>query len=69
MLYTHSDAKGFERGDMGKNKPKVARIYVVDSNRSDKNLTYVKSCGMYGEVYEEVFPTNTIVKLENPIKR
>lgn len=69
MLYTHSDAPGFERGFNGKNKPRVARIYIVDSTRSNSSITYVKSLDMFGTLHEENFPSNTIVELEKPIKR
>ncbi len=58
FIYNAADAKGFERGDMGRNKPKVARIYSV--YKIVDGIAYCQSRGAWGNIYNENFPVNTL---------
>jgi hypothetical protein len=69
MTYDYQDADGYERGDMGKGKPKVKRIYKLDRIDRSTGMTYVKSCDAWGSPISEVFPSHTIKPLEKEIVR
>lgn len=58
FAYNAADAKGFERGDMGKGKPKVARIYSV--HRIENGIAYCTSRDAFGVIHHERFPVDTL---------
>ena len=63
IKYNACDAPGFERGDMGKGKPKTARIYSI--YRIDPSgLAYCQSRSIFGGLYNEVFPVSTLLPWE-----
>lgn len=56
--YNACDAQGYERGDMGKNRPKVARIYSV--YRIKNGVAFCESRDAWGGIHDECFPVNTL---------
>jgi hypothetical protein len=59
MNYDLQDADGFERGYMGKGKPKTKRIYQFV--RKEGNLTHVTSMNAWGRIFNESFLTKTLM--------
>jgi hypothetical protein len=58
--YNYQDADGYERGDMGRGKPKAKRIYHLDRIDECNNLAHLTSYDIWGKVYNEVFPLHTV---------
>jgi hypothetical protein len=58
-IYNAADAPGHERGFMGKDKPKHARIYSVYS--ISKGMAHCQSWDAWGNLFNEVFPVNTLI--------
>lgn len=69
IKYTHCDADGYERGDMGRGISKTKRIYIFERIDTKTNLIYLKSYDIWGVLRNEVFPLHTIVELDEPIQR
>ena len=69
ITYDYQDAEGHYRGDMGKGKPKVARIYKLERVDKENQLAHVISWGVYGEEHRDIYPLHTVCPLPEPIKR
>jgi hypothetical protein len=65
-IYNAADATGFERGDMGKNKPKVKRIYSVFKIDPTNKLAHCQSWDSWGQLFNDVFPLHTLESYTKP---
>lgn len=68
-VYNVADHPDFHRGDMGKDKPKVACIYSLVEINARSRLAYVQSWDAWGSIYEGVFPMHTLILRENATKQ
>jgi hypothetical protein len=59
-IYTAADAPGYERGPMGKGKPKAARIYSVVSVAAD-GTAECQSWDCYGVLHTDRLAISTLV--------
>lgn len=64
--YTHCDKTGFERGDMGKGKPKAKRVYKLVRVETVQGVEYAHVCSydVYGVRYDEVLRLDTIERFD-----
>jgi hypothetical protein len=69
MTYDYQDADGYERGDMGRNKPKVKRIYKLTRIDHRNNTAHLYSRDAWGSPITEVLPLHTVTPLDKPIER
>lgn len=69
MIYTHADATGYERGDMGKGKPKSKLIYRVDLINEKNQTASTVSMTVWGDLIHERRPLHTLEELDKPIIR
>ncbi len=58
IAYNYADAPGHERGDMGKGKPKSARVYSV--YRIEEGIALCQSRDAWGGLYDERLPISTL---------
>lgn len=59
-IYTAADAPGYERGPMGKGKPKSARIYSVVAVAAD-GTAECQSWDAWGALHTDHLPISTLV--------
>jgi hypothetical protein len=69
MRYDYCDADGYERGDMGKGRPKTKRIYRLEHTDTKNQLAHVKGRDIWGAPYTVVLPMHTLTKLDPVIER
>lgn len=60
-IYNACDAPGYERGDMGKGKPKTARIYSVYRIDEKNRLAHCQSWDCRGGLFNESLPLHTLI--------
>ncbi len=62
IAYNMTDAPGFERGDMGKGKPKAARVYSVYriEGRAPHQIAHCQSSTAWGDIVAETWPLHTL---------
>ena len=58
IKYNAADKKGHERGDMGKGKPKVSRIYSV--YRIEKGFALCQARDAWQQIHNERIPVDTL---------
>jgi hypothetical protein len=63
VKYNVADHPAYLRGDMGKGKPKAARIYSAHSFDSVSRLVRLESKGAWGDKFFDVFPAHTLIIL------
>ena len=67
LIYNACDRTWHERGDMGKGKLKVKRIYSVW--KIENGIAFCQSCDVWGGVHEEEISVNTLEAYEKGGKR